>query len=162
VTDSFAFPCEAYIIDRSAVSDLSNTLLNTPDSVFKLLSPKSNVDTEFDYLDVELARYQRKYPNVTLEEIFTNPNLTLDSTEIQPTQGDPNLDVTKLSPKEIIFLANNVDDINRMEALEHIRSTYVSSAPNVKLYYPEPFIASASFIHNDIGFIHILQYQFWL
>jgi hypothetical protein len=70
------------------------------------------------------------------------------------------IDVTKLSPKEIIFLANSVDDVNKFEALEHIRSTYISSAPNVKLYYPEPFIASASFIHNDIGFIHILQYQF--
>jgi len=121
-----------------------------------------SLENEFSYLDVELARYQKKYPNITLDEVFTNPNLTLDTSEVGPTQGVNSLDVTTLSPREIIFLANNVDDINQLEALEHIRSTYVSSAPNVKLYYPEPFIASASFIHNDIGFIHILQYQFWL
>jgi excinuclease UvrABC helicase subunit UvrB len=70
------------------------------------------------------------------------------------------VDVTKLSHKEVIYLATTVDDIEKFEALEHIRSHYIGSAPNVKLYYPEPFLASPSFMHNDIGFIHILQYQF--
>jgi hypothetical protein len=117
-------------------------------------------EKEYGYLEVEIARYQKKYPGITLDEIFNNPTLTLDDDYTTAVPTDNPIDVTSLSPKEIIFLANNVDDINRFEALEHIRSTYVSSAPNVKLYYPEPFIASASFIHNDIGFLHILQYQF--
>jgi hypothetical protein len=34
------------------------------------------------------------------------------------------------------------------------------STPDLKIFYPEPFIASPSFVHNDIGYIHILQYQF--
>ena len=36
------------------------------------------------------------------------------------------------------------------------------STPDFKLYYPEPFIASASFMHEQLWFIHILHYQHWL
>ena len=36
------------------------------------------------------------------------------------------------------------------------------STPFVKLYYPEPFIASPSFVHEEVWFIHILHYQHWL
>lgn len=34
--------------------------------------------------------------------------------------------------------------------------------PEVKLYYPEPFVASPSFAHEELWFIHILHYQHWL
>jgi hypothetical protein len=80
----------------------------------------------------------------------------------QYTFNGHSLDVTKLSHKEIFYLATQVDDIEKFESLEHIRSTYIGTTPNVKLYYAEPFIASPSFMHNDLGFLHILQYQFWL
>ena len=33
------------------------------------------------------------------------------------------------------------------------------STSDTKLYYPEPFIASPSFVHEDLWFIHILHYQ---
>ena len=36
------------------------------------------------------------------------------------------------------------------------------STPDFKLYYPEPFIAAPSFLHEDLWFIHILHYQHWL
>jgi hypothetical protein len=36
------------------------------------------------------------------------------------------------------------------------------STPDVRLHYPEPFIASPSFVHEEIWFIHILHYQHWL
>lgn len=36
------------------------------------------------------------------------------------------------------------------------------STPDFKLYYPEPFIASPSFVHEDLWFMHILHYQHWL
>ena len=70
------------------------------------------------------------------------------------------IDVSKLPYEEIVYLSSVVDDLTKFESLEHIKSLYSTTAPNVKLYYPEPFIASPSFIHNDIGYIHILQYQF--
>lgn len=37
-----------------------------------------------------------------------------------------------------------------------------TSTPNVKLYYPEPFIATPTAVHDDIWFLHIVIYQYWL
>jgi hypothetical protein len=39
---------------------------------------------------------------------------------------------------------------------------YMRTIPDGKLYYPEPFIASPSFLHEEIWFIHILHYNYWL
>lgn len=36
------------------------------------------------------------------------------------------------------------------------------TTPSIKLYYPEPFIASPTFVHEDIWFLHIVIYQYWL
>lgn len=36
------------------------------------------------------------------------------------------------------------------------------SIPTTRLFYPEPFIASPSFLHTDLWFMHILIYQYWL
>ena len=32
------------------------------------------------------------------------------------------------------------------------------SIPEGKLFYPEPFIASPSYIHTDLPYLHIFQY----
>jgi hypothetical protein len=146
------------------------------------LSPEEKafptLHSDFDYLDSEVRRRHRKYPHLTIEEIYNSlesinsdgiemakelnaaaDSLPIDYSNLFVHKGQL-LDVTKLSHKEIFHLATTVEDIDKFEALEHIRSTYIGTAPNTKLYYPEPFIASPSFVHNDIGFIHILQYQF--
>lgn len=39
---------------------------------------------------------------------------------------------------------------------------YMRTIPDCKLYYPEPFIASPSFLHEEIWFVHILHYNYWL
>ena len=36
------------------------------------------------------------------------------------------------------------------------------SIPEGKLFYPEPFIASPSYIHTDLPYLHIFQYWYWL
>jgi hypothetical protein len=54
------------------------------------------------------------------------------------------------------------DKIQNYFNLECIKSQTHASTPTRKLQYPEPFIASASFVHSDIGFIHILHYNYWL
>lgn len=46
--------------------------------------------------------------------------------------------------------------------LLHSVLAYHYSLPTVRLSYPEPFIASASFMHYDLWFAHILIYQYWL
>jgi hypothetical protein len=86
-------------------------------------------------------------------------NTPINYTNIYEHNGKK-INVKELPHSELMKLANEVDDIDQFEALEHIRTTYIGTAPNVKLYYPEPFLASPSFIHNDLGYLHILQYQF--
>lgn len=34
--------------------------------------------------------------------------------------------------------------------------------PEGKLFYPEPFIASASYLHSDLTYLHLFQYWYWL
>jgi hypothetical protein len=139
-----------------------------------------DLPADYEYLDVEVRRRHKKYPHLTAEEVYERmispgsdgiemalrladeeDSLPIDYSNLFTHNGEV-IDVTKLSHQEVINLSMQVEDIAKFEALEHIRSTYICSSPNVKLYYPEPFIASPSFTHNDIGFIHILQYQFWL
>jgi len=51
---------------------------------------------------------------------------------------------------------------NEIEFLNNQFDLYHYTTPNVKLYYPEPFIASPTFSHDDIWFLHIVIYQYWL
>ena len=64
--------------------------------------------------------------------------------------------------KSLITYINQTDDMRIFHNLENITSTYHYSIPNVKMCYPEPFIASPSFMHTDLWFVHILVYQYWL
>ena len=45
-------------------------------------------------------------------------------------------------------------------SLECVRTQSQASTPTRKLYYPEPFIASAPCVQTDIAFIHILHYNY--
>ena len=136
---------------------------------------------EFRGMETEVRRRQKLYPHMSAEEVFnTMTDLSnYDGMRMELALADYEdsfetdysniinhngmiIDVSKLPYEEIVYLSSVVDDLTKFESLEHIKSLYSTTAPNVKLYYPEPFIASPSFIHNDIGYIHILQYQFWL
>jgi hypothetical protein len=55
-----------------------------------------------------------------------------------------------------------LEDLAYLDNLTNMTALYHYSVPNVKLAYPEPFIASASFMHSDLWFVHILTYQYWL
>jgi len=52
------------------------------------------------------------------------------------------------------------DQLANYSNIDSILAGYTNTVPLKKLQYPEPFIASASFIHTDIGFIHVLQYNY--
>lgn len=67
-----------------------------------------------------------------------------------------------LYSQSLITFINQTQDANFFNNLENVKTIYHYSIPNVKLSYPEPFIASASFMHTDIWFVHILVYQYWL
>jgi hypothetical protein len=71
------------------------------------------------------------------------------------------------------FFKELVLQIERRETMKHLglemfidnmegrsEPKWETSLPEVKLYYPEPFIASPSFNHEEIWFIHILHYNY--
>jgi hypothetical protein len=55
-----------------------------------------------------------------------------------------------LYTKSLITYIDQADDLDLFHNLENITSIYHYSVPNVKLSYPEPFIASPTFMHNDL------------
>lgn len=71
-------------------------------------------------------------------------------------------DKTSFSNNSLITFIDQIDDLGLYDNLENITSIYHYSIPNVKISYPEPFIASPSFMHSDLWFVHILLYQYWL
>lgn len=71
-------------------------------------------------------------------------------------------DDVNLYSKSLITYINQIEDLDLYNNLENITSVYHYSIPNVRLSYPEPFIASPSFMHSDLWFVHILVYQYWL
>lgn len=60
------------------------------------------------------------------------------------------------------FNLNTLDNIQELLFDTCIFDIFNYSVPNIKLYYPEPFIATPSYIHDDFWFIHITIYQYWL
>jgi hypothetical protein len=52
--------------------------------------------------------------------------------------------------KSLITLIDHLENSEIYNNLENITSIYHYSIPNIKLSYPEPFIASPSFIHSDL------------
>ena len=60
------------------------------------------------------------------------------------------LDDSDLYAKSLITYIDRIDEMSIFRNLENISSIYHYSVPNVKLAYPEPFIASPSFIHSDL------------
>lgn len=57
---------------------------------------------------------------------------------------------------------NNLDNLDIWTSYNDELAQETLSVPDVKLFYPEPFIASPSLVHSEIWFIHILHYQYWL
>jgi hypothetical protein len=69
--------------------------------------------------------------------------MTLDSHFVSSTLDDANIN-------SLNTFIDQLEDLNYFNNLENITSVYHYSIPNTKLAYPEPFIASASFMHTDL------------
>ena len=53
-------------------------------------------------------------------------------------------------------------EFNDNSLSSHTYSVLQYTIPDCKLFYPEPFLASPSYMHTDLHFLHILQYWYWL
>jgi hypothetical protein len=93
--------------------------------------------------------YLPQYNNLLLSNLFLGDNLSLVSTLSVSTFTKNNSETIyrffpqmqeTLTDLEILF-----DEAKDESTLEYIRTI-----PDGKLYYPEPFIASPSFLHEEI------------
>jgi len=81
-------------------------------------------------------------------------NYVNDITVITPVYND----ITKLTeffPERVMYFENF--ELSNLENDEGVFEAL--STPDLKIFYPEPFIASPSFVHEDLWFLHILHFQ---
>jgi hypothetical protein len=176
----------AFITNFSYLVNQLYITQNTPEvtlpETFYAVSGDRVFDDYHEYalyrLDLELTRRQKLRPDLTKEQIFKLMNgvdsesvaYFLEEFENEPAPDKSNIfrykgqniDVTKLSEQEIFHYLSTLDDATEFKNLEHVRTMFHVTTPNEVLHYPEPFIASASFIHEELHFLHIIHYQFWL
>jgi hypothetical protein len=176
---SFLVDLDSKALELSKFLNTEPVIVEEPTS-FRAVSGDKFFDNFHDYalhrLDVELTRRQKRRPDLTKEKIFELMNgldsesiaYTLEEMELQDIPDKSNIfkykgqdiDVTKLSKDEIMHYLDTVDETYELMQLEHVRTIFHISTPNEMLHYPEPFIASPSFIHDDLHFLHIIHYQF--
>lgn len=118
-----------------------------------------------------IAKNSNLVNNTFLSEVFTDELAeTLNFFGLTPL-NDITLSLMK-DMKNITELKNDVEGMRDVlpNFCHHVEDITVQceegspiidslATPDVKLYYPEPFIASPSFVHEDLWFIHILHYQ---
>ena len=51
-----------------------------------------------------------------------------------------------------------VENSHAAHSTSNVTSLLQFTIPDGKLFYPEPFIASPSYLHSDITYLHIFQY----
>jgi hypothetical protein len=89
-----------------------------------------------------------------LKQIYSlSPNVNLLS-------NYPLIDVYTPGFTKLSNLATEFHDDLAVESVENIRSAYTTVVPHVRLYYPEPFLASPTFMHTDLSYLFMFQYQF--
>ncbi len=87
--------------------------------------------------------------------IYSSIYELLESTLLQnnPTSASTTSETIKtlLEGSDSAMLSSNGPTSN-------VRSLLQYTIPDGKLFYPEPFIASPSYLHSDLTYLHIFQY----
>jgi hypothetical protein len=81
-------------------------------------------------------------------------NYLNDILVITPAQNDIST-LTEFFPEKVMHFENF--ELSSLEPDEGVFEAL--STPDLKIFYPEPFIASPSFVHEDLWFLHILHFQ---
>ena len=176
-TSSITFPNFETTIPSVITELLPSRTLNS-DTLFPdlfVVNSKQTLEAYENYLEQKLNKFGVNPHNEKLSTFYTgqpSKYYTPPVFDIDPIASANNMlyhkgqwiDVQALSDADRLTLALdlNYKELNHYNNLECIRAQNHLSTPTSKLHYPEPYIASASFIHTDIGFMRILHYQYWL
>tara|TARA_B100000795_G_scaffold165998_1_gene124876 strand:- start:238 stop:882 length:645 start_codon:yes stop_codon:yes gene_type:complete len=76
---------------------------------------------------------------------------------LTPLNSNPD-DLISFFPERTIHFENF--ELSNLESDEGVFE--LLSTPDLKIFYPEPFVASPSFVHEDLWYLHIMHFQHWL
>jgi len=131
-----------------------------------VVTPEDGLEIFGDYIEKKAALMGFIQDDSNLfpyrpSDFETKSETTINTSNLLTLRGKTT-DVSKLSSHELVNFLYNLpqDKMDEYLNLECIRAQSQASTPTRKMHYPEPFIASASFIHTDIAFIHILHYNY--
>jgi len=146
-----------YIEDGKSVTFPVNQYYSVNEVLTLVSNPRL---TNFTLLDVnELFPLTAGLDLVSLADTYsttTQPLITYINC-VTPKYNDIDF-LTFILPEKAQQLENF-----ELSGLEFEEPTYeILSTPDSKIFYPEPFVASPSFVHEDLWFIHILHFQHWL
>jgi hypothetical protein len=139
------------------ISNVQKFMNTNTDTAVSNLFNFSNSSQAYDLFNVNL------FNNNTFFSVSDVENNVLFSTSKLLAQDIEALSVAK-SDVDLMFkvfpeYANIIERFEFHNIEDDGSLTEALSTPDVKLYYPEPFIASPSFVHEDLWFIHVLHYQ---
>ena len=142
-----------------------------PDSLLNSIIVQQYIRSKTPFLETFYTSDFFEFLNFSLTEKFYD----FKSTDYIPVVFDflnpyfirvGTLSVDKNKVDELFDIYPDLDvELGVFEGASHDRDgDYYAhlSVPFEKFYYPEPYIASPSFVHEELWFIHILHYQHWL
>ena len=163
LTDYFTF---VNAINLSEASLLTNLTGNTiTEEYVTFLSSLKNLGSDINLLNsYYIENNNLFFNNVNIQEHtmnFINTDFFNKLTNLTFIKND-SIKIINFFPGENVQDTLSFLDIWFYDRDNECYNNYESSVPDTKLYYPEPFIASPSFVHEEIWFIHILHYNYWL
>jgi len=137
-----------------------------------------NTNTQYIYDLYDNYRYRHcaSYSNLVDSTLYSFNDWMSFTADIVGTDLHSNVYNSFSDLREITKQENNYEEISNIfpeldEELMVFEELAISTdgsyfcyldAPAWKLHYPEPFIASPSFVHEELFFMHILHFQHWL
>ena len=114
------------------------------------------------FLSSDTSFFEEFFIKKNLDFFFLDYNSFIFLNELNVVPQDSTKAELTTNDAVIYSFIDQADESKFFTNLENVQTIYHYSIPTTKLFYPEPFIASASFMHSDLWFVHILVYQYWL
>ena len=89
-------------------------------------------------------------------------DIELLETTIKDRETYNNLPLTNEVLEDLTLNIGLSSSSSASSTMGYIRSMLQHTIPDTRLFYPEPFLASPSYMHSDMHFLHILQYWYWV
>ena len=102
------------------------------------------------FLSSEINLFEEYLTRKNLSFFFLDYETFIFLNELQTLPINSSPVKTPINATSLYSFISQADDTKFFTNLENVQTVYHYSIPTTKLFYPEPFIASASFMHSDL------------